>query len=184
MNSKFVQDYERFGDNKYRYSVIKAFFRMIKNHELAYIYWGRKNEFCKNRLTKKCTELILQKYRRKNGLELCFKNIEGGIRLIHPWGITVNAHAIIGKNVTLHKGCTIGVIESGSKAGNPIIGDGVTVFSNATVCGKIRIGNDAVIAAGAFVNFDVPEGATVIGNPGVIHYKHKRPIALGDNSEQ
>ena len=71
-----------------------------------------------------------------------------------------------------------------SKAGNPIIGDGVTVFSNATVCGKIRIGNDAVIAAGAFVNFDVPEGATVIGNPGVIHYKHKRPIALGDNSEQ
>lgn len=83
----------------------------------------------------------------------------------------MNDNVQIGENVTLFKGCTIGVVETGTKAGNPIIGNNVTVFANATVCGKVHIGDDVIIAAGAFVNFDVPDHAIVIGNPGVIHMK-------------
>lgn len=90
---------------------------------------------------------------------------------MHPYGITVNTKAEIGENVTLFKGCTIGSIRSGTKVGVPVIGDRVTICCNAMVCGGIHIGNDVLIAAGAFVNFDVPDNSIVIGNPGVIHHK-------------
>ena len=42
---------------------------------------------------------------------------------------------------------------------------------NASVCGSIRIGNDVLIAANSFVDFDVPDNSLVIGNPGEIHHK-------------
>jgi len=45
------------------------------------------------------------------------------------------------------------------------------VFANATLCGNIRIGRNVTIAAGSFVNFNVPDNCVVIGNPGVIHKK-------------
>ena len=40
--------------------------------------------------------------------------------------------------------------------------------SNLIVVGKIKIGNDVLIAPGAYVNFDVPDHSIVIGNPGKI----------------
>ena len=117
--------------------------------------------------------IFLRRYRRLYGIELNFKRIGGGIRLIHPWCITVNDNAVIGENVTLFKGVTIGVIEHGSKRGNPTIGNNVMIYANATVCGNVQIGEGAIIAAGSFVDFDVPPHATVVGNPGVIHEKRK-----------
>lgn len=44
-----------------------------------------------------------------------FNNIGGGIRLVHPWKITVIDNAVLGENVTLFKGSIIGVITSGRK---------------------------------------------------------------------
>ena len=114
-------------------------------------------------------------YRRKYGLEIAFckGHIAAGLRLIHPWNITVNANAVLGQNVTLFKGSTIGAIDKGDKKGCPVIGNNVILYANSTVCGNIRIGNNVEIAAGAFVNFNVPDNAIVIGNPGVIHQKKK-----------
>ena len=116
---------------------------------------------------------ILRHYRRKYGIELPYNNgVRGGVRLVHPWNITVNANAKLGKNVTLYKGCTIGEIRHGRKKGNPIIGDNVTIYANATVCGNVCIGNNVEISAGSFVNFDVPDNSIVVGNPGVIHKRN------------
>lgn len=42
---------------------------------------------------------------------------------------------------------------------------------NSTVVGNIVIGDDVMIAPGAYVNFDVPHDSVVIGNPGIIHHK-------------
>lgn len=94
-----------------------------------------------------------------------------GVKLIHPWCITVNANAVLGNNVTLFKGCTIGEIRQGKKAGFPKVGNNVTLYANSTVCGNITVGDNSEIAAGAFVNFDVPPNSIVIGNPGVVHAK-------------
>jgi serine O-acetyltransferase len=69
-------------------------------------------------------------------------------------------------------GVTIGQANRGSLKGTPVIGDDVWVGANAVIVGNIKIGNDVLIAPGAFVNFDVPDHSVVIGNPGQIR-KHK-----------
>ena len=172
MNQDFIKDYERFTPHKY--SFFPFIVRYIRNHELRYIYWGRIKASTSNKICRCFASMILRRYRKLYGLELNFKHIGGGIRLIHPWCITVNDNASIGENVTLFKGCTIGVIEHGPKKGNPSIGNNVIIYANSTVCGNIKIGNDVTIAAGSFVNFDVPNGATVVGNPGVVHLKREK----------
>ena len=78
---------------------------------------------------------------------------------------------MIGDNVNLHKGCTIGSIMAGKRAGSPKIGNCVFVGINAAVVGGITIGDDVMIAPNAFVNFDVPPHSVVVGNPGKIHHK-------------
>lgn len=102
----------------------------------------------------------------KYGLELGKgSNIAPGLYLGHAYGITVNPNAIVGKNCNLHKGCTIGQENRGSRKGAPVLGDRVWVGVHATVVGKIRIGNDVLIAPNSYVNQDVPSHSIVIGNP-------------------
>ena len=78
---------------------------------------------------------------------------------------------VIGNNVNVHKGVTIGRTNRGN-AGSPHIGNTVFIGINATVVGNIKIGDDVLIAPNAYVNFDVPSHLIVIGNPGVIHQKY------------
>ena len=102
----------------------------------------------------------------KYGLELGKgSNIAPGLYLGHAYGITVNPNAIVGKNCNLHKGCTIGQENRGPRKGAPVLGDRVWVGVHATVVGKIRIGNDVLIAPNSYVNQDVPSHSIVIGNP-------------------
>lgn len=166
MNQIYICDYERFTPNKFCWAA--SLVRRIRNHELQYIFLGRKYAVTNNRFFKAYLKFRIRRYRRKYGLEMNFKNIGGGLRLIHPWCITVNDNAILGENVTLYKGVTIGETARG---GVPTVGSNVTIYPNATVCGNINIGDSTIISSGAFVNFDVPPNAIVIGNPGVIHMK-------------
>ena len=113
-------------------------------------------------------------YSRKYGLEISpTAEIGRGLYLGHPYNITVGTGAKIGNNVNLHKGCTIGKSNRGEKRGVPVIGDCVFVGINSTIVGNVTIGNDVMIAPNSFINFDVPDHAIVIGNPGVIHRKEK-----------
>ena len=65
-------------------------------------------------------------------------------------------------------GITIGVELRGKRKGAPTIGDRVWIGPNATIVGKISVGNDVLIGANSYVNFDVPDHSIVIGNPGRI----------------
>ena len=170
MNKYFIADYERSFNHKY--SFFPCLIRMYRNHELRILFWFRQYQ-TSGRYGKLLIIPILRHYRRVYGIELPYNQCVtgGGIRMVHPWCITVNANAIIGDNVTLYKGCTIGEIREGKKKGNPTIGNNVSLYANSTVCGNIKIGNNVEIAAGAFVNFDVPDNSIVIGNPGFIHHK-------------
>lgn len=91
-----------------------------------------------------------------------------GALLLHPYGIVINKDAVIGDNFTVLKGATIGS-DLTKNIGVPQIGNNVYVGLNSTVVGNIKIGNDVMIAANTFVNFDVPDGSLVIGSPGVVH---------------
>ncbi len=91
-----------------------------------------------------------------------------GFYIGHFGGVVISPYAVLGSNVNVAQGVTIGAISRGEKKGTPTLGDRVWVGSHAIVVGKITIGDDALIAPGAFVNFDVPPNSVVLGNPGKI----------------
>jgi len=93
------------------------------------------------------------------------------ILFAHPYCITINPRAVLGRNINLHKGVTIGEEHRGARAGCPILGDNIWVGVNATIVGKIKIGNDVLIASNSFVNCDVPDHSVVFGNPCVIKHR-------------
>ncbi len=59
--------------------------------------------------------------------------------------------------------------------GSPVIGDNCCAFANSIIIGGITIGNNVLAAPGAFVNYDVPDNAVVIGNPGKIIMRKSSP---------
>lgn len=91
--------------------------------------------------------------------------IGDGLYIGHYGCIGVHEKVVIGKNCNISQGVSIGVSGYGENRGVPIIGDEVYIASNAVIAGKIKIGDGAVIAAGALILKDVPEKAVMIGNP-------------------
>lgn len=83
----------------------------------------------------------------------------------HTGAIAINGQAVIGSNVEVLQGVTIGVEKRGKREGAPVIGNNVWIGSNASIVGKVKVGDNVLIAANAFVNFDVPANSIIVGNP-------------------
>lgn len=104
--------------------------------------------------------------RERYGLEIPRDTKIGpGLYLGHAFNITVNHRAVIGSNCNLHKGVTVGQENRGDREGAPVIGDCVWIGVNATVVGRIVVGDDVLIAPGSYVNRDIPSHSIVLGNP-------------------
>lgn len=82
--------------------------------------------------------------------------------------VTITASARVGNNLNINHGAVIGQTNRGKRLGAPTIGNNVWIGTHAVIVGKIKIGNDALIAPLSHVNFDVPDNAVVAGNPGEI----------------
>ncbi len=89
----------------------------------------------------------------------------------HGTGVVIGATAIIGKNVKLYQGVTLGaksfpLDENGNPIKgiprHPIIEDNVVIYSNATILGRITIGDGATIGGNIWVTEDVAKGARII----------------------
>lgn len=91
--------------------------------------------------------------------------IDGGLYIGHPYCITINTNAKIGRNCNIHKGVTIGQENRGKRKGAPIIGNEVWIGVNSTIVGSITIGDDVLIAPNSYVNQDIPSHSVVFGNP-------------------
>lgn len=112
-------------------------------------------------------------YRPKQDLEIG-GDIGEGLVVYHGHGTVIAAHKI-GRNFQIYQGATVGNNPRPGRArNNPIIGDNVTVYTNAVVAGHITIGDNVEIGAGAVVMKDVPSNSVVIGNPCVIKQAVKR----------
>lgn len=113
--------------------------------------------------------LHLNRYRFRYGFDISpLTTIGGGLHIGHFGGIVISPYAVLGSNVNIGQGVTIGAESRGRRKGAPTLGDRVWVGAHAIVVGKINVGDDSLIAPGAFVNFDVPSGSVVLGNPGKI----------------
>ena len=140
-----------------------------------YTYFLRKTQLAKWGVARAFYAALLKLCSYKFAIQVPSQTKIGeGFRIAH-WGhIVVNPGAIIGKNFNISQGCLIGNAQ-GKKKGVPTIGDNVCMNANSIIVGGVKIGNNVLIAPGAFVNFDVPDNAIVIGNPGKIIQKDSSP---------
>ncbi|MCU0652029.1 MAG: serine O-acetyltransferase [Candidatus Omnitrophica bacterium] len=86
----------------------------------------------------------------------------------HGMGVVIGETAIIGDNVLLYQGVSLGgtSLEKGKR--HPTIGNNVVIGAGAKVLGNITVGDDSYIGANAVVIQDVPPNSTVVGVPGRI----------------
>lgn len=135
----------------------------------AFHYYFRKAQTARNPIAQLYYRWRFRRIKIKHGIELYYgTKIGKGLYLGHPYNITVNANAVLGNNVNLSKGITIGQENRGKRKGSPTIGDNVWIGVNATVVGNIKIGNDVLIAPNSYVNCDIPDHSVVFGNPCII----------------
>ncbi len=89
----------------------------------------------------------------------------------HGTGVVIGETAIIGNNVKMYQGVTLGAKSFPLDAnGNPIkgiqrhprIGNNVIIYSNSTILGTIKVGDGAVIGGNIWVDTDVPPGAKIV----------------------
>ena len=132
----------------------------------------RKFQTASNPLSKLLYRFLYRIAAHKNHIEISRNTkIGAGLYIGRPFCITINPKTIIGYNCNIHKGVTIGQENRGSRQGTPVIGNCVWIGVNATIVGKITIGNDVLIAPNSYVNVDIPSHSVVIGNPATIHHR-------------
>lgn len=107
----------------------------------------------------------------KTGIQLLFgTDVKEGLSFSHFSCTVINQHAKIGRNFTMFNGCTVGST-FGRNSGVPIIGDNVLMCSGSKIIGRVTIGNNVVVGAGAIVVKDIPDNAVVVGIPAkIINY--------------
>jgi serine O-acetyltransferase len=121
--------------------------------------------------------IVLIHYEYKFGIQIPYiTKIGYGLYIGHFGTIVVHPQSVIGNNVNLSQGITIGLKGSGV----PTIGNDVYLGPGAKVIGHIKIGNNAAIGANCVVTKDVQDNAIVVGVPGrVISLRGNRnPAAI------
>ena len=109
---------------------------------------------------------ISEKAKRKTGIEIHpGAKIGKGLFIDHGTGVVIGETAIIGDNVTLFHGVTLGGTGKEKGKRHPTIGNNVFIGTGAKLLGNITIGDNVKIGANAVVLKDVPSNTTVVGVP-------------------
>lgn len=112
---------------------------------------------------------ISQHVRRATGIEIHPGAAIGDRFFIdHGMGIVIGETTVIGNDVTIYQGVTLGGTGKEHGKRHPTLEDFVVVGVGATVLGDIRIGRGTRVGAGAVVVSEVPANCTVVGVPGRI----------------
>lgn len=110
---------------------------------------------------------VSQRAVRKTGIEIHpGAKIGKGLFIDHGNGVIIGETTVIGDNVTLYQGVTLGGTGKEHGKRHPTIGNNVMISAGAKVLGSFTIGDNSKIGAGSVVLSEVPEGSTVVGVPG------------------
>lgn len=130
-----------------------------------FIHYHSKNSIRKKFWVKVYRYYFINYMLGRLGLNIYYTvSIGFGTKIYHPFGIVINSKSIIGKNVKLRQGITIGN-KGNNKLPSPKIGDNVDIGSGAIVIGNISIGDYSKIGAGSVVTKDCPKNSVMVGNP-------------------
>ncbi len=112
---------------------------------------------------------VSQRAARKTGIEIHpGATIGKGFFIDHGTGVIIGETTIIGDNVTMYQGVTLGGTGKETGKRHPTIGDNVMISAGAKVIGSFTVGDNSKIGAGSVVIEEVPPNCTVVGVPGRI----------------
>jgi serine O-acetyltransferase len=98
----------------------------------------------------------------------------------HGMGVVIGETAIVGDDVTLYQGVTLGGTGKERGKRHPTLLNGVFVGNNANVLGNITVGENSRVGAGSVVLRDVPPNSTVVGVPAHIIYQDGKRVLITD----
>ena len=134
-------------------------FKVMFYYRIAHKLYEKKHYFL--------ARWISQKGARKTGIEIHpGAQIGKGFFIDHGNGVIIGETAIIGDNVTLYQGVTLGGTGKEHGKRHPTIGNNVMISTGAKILGSFTIGDNSKIGAGSVVLKEVPPDSTVVGVPG------------------
>jgi serine O-acetyltransferase len=98
----------------------------------------------------------------------------------HATGVVIGETSIVGNDVTLYQGVTLGGTGKGHGKRHPTICDNVFIGNNANLLGNITVGENSRVGAGSVVLTDVPPNSTVVGVPAHIVYQDGERVLITD----
>lgn len=124
---------------------------------------------------------ISQKAARKTGIEIHPGAVIGkGFFIDHGTGVIIGETTVIGDNVTLYQGVTLGGTGKETGKRHPTIEDNVMVSAGAKIIGSFTVGENSKIGAGSVVLEEVPPNCTVVGVPGRIVKRDNMKVLRSD----
>lgn len=134
-------------------------FKVMLHYRLAHKLYLKKHYFW--------ARLVSQRAVRKTGIEIHpGAQIGNGFFIDHGNGVIIGETTIVGDNVTLYQGVTLGGTGKEQGKRHPTVGNNVMISAGAKVLGSFTIGDNSKIGAGSVVLEEVPPNSTVVGVPG------------------
>lgn len=134
-------------------------FKVMMHYRVAHKLYLKKHYFL--------ARWVSQRGVRKTGIEIHpGAQIGKGFFIDHGNGVIIGETAIIGDNVTLYQGVTLGGTGKEQGKRHPTVGNNVMISAGAKVLGSFKIGDNSKIGAGSVVLEEVPPNSTVVGVPG------------------
>lgn len=134
-------------------------FKAIIRYRIAHKLYLKKHYFL--------ARWFSQRTVRKTGIEIHpGATIGKGLFIDHGHGVVIGETAILGDNVTLYQGVTLGGTGKETGKRHPTIGNNVMISAGAKILGSFTIGENSKIGAGSVVLSEIPPNSTVVGVPG------------------
>jgi serine O-acetyltransferase len=145
------------------------------------IWIYRVNHWLWNRGFRLLGRLLSQAARFLTGIEI-HPAAQIGHRLFidHGMGVVIGETTIVGDDVTLYQGVTLGGTGKEKGKRHPTLGSNVVVGAGARILGNITIGENCRIGAGSVVLRDVPDNSTVVGVPGHVVLQNGKRVVITD----
>ena len=136
-------------------------FKAMIYYKISHYLYLKKHYFLARYLSERC--------KRKTLIEIHpGAKIGNNFFIDHGAGVVIGETAIIGDNVLIYHGVTLGGVSSTKTKRHPTIGNNVVIGAGAKVLGDILIGDNVKIGANAVVLNDVDDNNTVVGVPAKI----------------
>ena len=148
-------------------------FKVMMHYRIAHKLYLKKHFFL--------ARYISQRGVRKTGIEIHpGARIGKGLFIDHGNGVIIGETAVIGDNVTIYQGVTLGGTGKEHGKRHPTVEDNVMISAGAKVLGSFTIGANSKIGAGSVVLSEVPPGSTVVGVPGRVVRRNNQALPRED----